>query len=136
MTVETRPLDNVQSLPFFAPELVMVAAVLLLIVWDLVASPAAKTRGLVVISLAAFGFSAAESGWLLSRDLAPQNLFYGLLAFDRFSHIFRILFAFVSGAIALFSIPPIPEGHTNATRGVRADRRDQGEFFTLLMVLT
>jgi NADH-quinone oxidoreductase subunit N len=136
MTVETRPLDNVQSLPFFAPELVMVAAVLLLIIWDLVASPAARIRGLVVISLAAFGFSAAESAWLLSRDLAPQNLFYGLLAFDRFSNIFRILFACVSGAIAVFSVPPIPEGHTVPARGVRADRRDQGEFFTLLMVLT
>jgi NADH-quinone oxidoreductase subunit N len=136
MTVETLPLDNVKSLPYFAPELAMVAAVLLLIVWDLVASPRTRTTGLVAISLAAFGFSALESAWLLSRDAAPQNLFYGLLAFDRFSNTFRILFACVSGAIAVFSIPPIPEGHTVPTRGVRADRRDQGEFFTLLMVLT
>ncbi len=134
--METLPLDNVKSLPYFAPELAMVAAVLLLIVWDLVASPRTRTTGLVAISLAAFGFSALESAWLLSRDAAPQNLFYGLLAFDRFSNTFRILFACVSGAIAVFSIPPIPEGHTVPTRGVRADRRDQGEFFTLLMVLT
>lgn len=134
--METRPLDNLHSLSFFAPELAMVVAVLALIVWDLVASPKTKTTGLLLISLAAFGFSAGESALLLARDAEPQNLFYGLLAFDRFSNIFRVLFAFVSGAIAVFSVPPIPEGHTAPTRGVRADRRDQGEFFTLLVVLT
>ena len=45
MTVETRPLDNIQSLPYFAPELVLVVAILLLIVWDLVSSPQRKTAG-------------------------------------------------------------------------------------------
>jgi NADH-quinone oxidoreductase subunit N len=133
--VETRPLDNVQSLAYFSPELVIIAAVLLLIVWDLVASSRAKMTGLVVISLAALAYSAGTSGWLLARDAKPQNLFYGLLAFDRFSNMFRILFAFVTGAVVVFSVPPIPEGHTLPGRGVRDDRRDQGEFFTLLMVL-
>ncbi len=76
------------------------------------------------------------SAWLLSRELEPKNLFYGLLAFDRFSNMFRILFAAVTGTIVVFSIPAIPEGHTLPDRGVRDDKRDQGEFFTLLMVLT
>jgi NADH-quinone oxidoreductase subunit N len=134
--VETRPLDNIKSLAYFSPELVMVGAILLLIVWDLVSSPRSKTAGLVVISLGALGFSAGTSGWLLARDAQPQNLFYGLLAFDRFSNMFRILFALVSGAVVIFSVPPIPAGNTVPARGVRDDRRDQGEFFTLLMVLT
>jgi NADH-quinone oxidoreductase subunit N len=133
--VETRPLDNVQSLAYFSPELVMIGAILLLIVWDLIASSRTKTTGLVVISLSALAYSAGTSAWLLSREAKPQNLFYGLLAFDRFSNTFRILFALVTGLIAIFSVPPIPEGHTLPDRGVREDRRDQGEFFTLLMVL-
>src|SRR5437764_7892766 len=76
------------------------------------------------------------SGFLLARDAKPQNLFYGLLAFDRFSNMFRIVFAFVSASVVIISVPPIPEGHTLPDRGVRDDKRDQGEFFTLLMVLT
>ena len=133
--MEVHPLDNVQSLAYFSPELVIIGAILLLIVWDLVASPRTKTTGLVVISLAALAYSAGTSGWLLARDAKPQNLFYGLLAFDRFSNMFRILFAFVTGVVVAFSVPPIPEGHTLPGRGVREDKRDQGEFFTLLMVL-
>ncbi len=136
MTVESQPLNNVASLAYFSPELVIIAAVLLLIVWDLVSSPRTKTTGLVVISLGALAYSAGTSAWLLARDAKAQNLFYGLLAFDRFSNTFRILFAVVTGAVAVFSVPPIPEGHTLPDRGVRSDRRDQGEFFTLLMVLT
>jgi NADH-quinone oxidoreductase subunit N len=134
--VETRPLDNLRSLAYFSPELVMIGAILLLIVWDLVAPPRSKTTGLVVISLGALAYSAGTSAWLLARDAKPQNLFYGLLAFDRFSNTFRILFAIVSGAVTIFSVPPIPEGHALPDRGVRDDKRDQGEFFTLLMVLT
>jgi NADH-quinone oxidoreductase subunit N len=133
--VETRPLDNIRSLQYFSPELVLIAAILLLIVWDLAAPKRAKLTGFVVISLAALAYSAGMSAFLLARDPAPQNLFFGLLAFDRFSSMFRILFAFVTAAIVLFSIPPIPAGHTLPDRGVRDDRRDQGEFFTLLMVL-
>ncbi len=134
--MDTAPLDNVHSLAYFSPELVIIAAILILIVWDLVSSPRTKTTGLVVISLTALAYSAGTSAWLLVRDAKAQNLFYGLLAFDRFSNMFRILFALVTGAIVVFSVPPIPEGHTLPDRGVAADRRDQGEFFTLLMVLT
>src|SRR5271165_5105469 len=107
----------------------------MLIVWDLISPAKSKTTGLVVISLAALAYSAGTSAWLLARDAQPQNLFYGLLAFDRFSNTFRILFACVTGVVVLLSVPPIPEGHTLPGRGVREDRRDQGEFFTLLVVL-
>jgi NADH-quinone oxidoreductase subunit N len=135
--VESTPLNNVESLRYFTPELALIAAVLLLIIWDLVArDKKTKLVGLVAISVAALAVSGGMSAWLLSRDLEPKNLFYGLLAFDRFSNMFRILFAAVTGTIVVFSIPAIPEGHTLPDRGVRDDKRDQGEFFTLLMVLT
>jgi NADH-quinone oxidoreductase subunit N len=130
-----KALDNVQSLSFFAPELGLIAAILIMILWDLVASPKNRTAGLLIIALAALAYSGGQSLYLLSTDAPPQNLFYGLLAFDRFSNMFRVLFAGVTAVIAILSVPPIPEGHAQPSHGVRDDRRDQGEFFTLLMVL-
>lgn len=136
--MESTPLNNIESLRYFTPELALIAAVLLLIIWDLaVRNSRTKLIGLVGISMAALAISGGTSAWLLSREtLEPKNLFYGLLAFDRFSNMFRILFAAVTATIVIFSIPAIPEGHTLPDRGVRDDKRDQGEFFTLLMVLT
>jgi NADH-quinone oxidoreductase subunit N len=131
--VETRPLDNLASLRYFTPELVLIAAVLLIIVWDLLAEKRAKMTGIVVISMAALACSAGVSASLLLRDAAPQNLFYGLLAFDHFSNLFRILFAFVTATIILFSVPSLPT--SKGPTGVE-EARDPGEFFTLLMVLT
>jgi NADH-quinone oxidoreductase subunit N len=135
VTVETRPLDNVQSLSYFAPELGIIGAILLLIVWDLVSSPRHKTTGLLAISLAAFGYSGIQSAWLLVSNAPARNLFYGLLAFDRFSNMFRVVLAFVSATIAILSVPPIPPGKDGATRP-GDEKRDQGEFFTLLAVLS
>ncbi len=131
------PLDNIKSLSYFGPELALIAAILLLIVWDLVSTNReTKLRGLVAISLAALAYQAGASMMMLSRGIEAKNLFYGLLAFDRFSNMFRILFAIVTASIIVFSIPPIPAGHATPDKGVREDRRDTGEFFTLLMVLT
>jgi NADH-quinone oxidoreductase subunit N len=126
--VETLPLDNVRSLAYFTPELGLVASVLLIIVWDLVAKGRAKVPGIVAIGLAALAYSAGMSVYFLLRDSAPQNLFYGLLAFDKFSNLFRVVFAFVSAAVMIVSIPPDELG--------AKERKDPGEFFTLLMVLT
>lgn len=145
--METRPLDNVRSLPFFAPELGIILAIIMMIVWDLVASPKSKVRGLLLIALAALGFSGVQSARLLVIDAPPQNLFYGLLAFDHFSNLFRVVLAFVSAVIAILSVPPLPvtmggdppaqpAGDEAPTTGAREGGRDQGEFFTLLMVLT
>ncbi|HVY46331.1 MAG TPA: NADH-quinone oxidoreductase subunit N [Minicystis sp.] len=131
--METQALDNVRSLAFFTPELALIGAILLVIVWDLLAKrPTAKIGGIVVISLAALGFSAGLSAWLLERDAAPQNLFYGLLAFDHFSNLFRIVFAFVTAAIVVFSVPETSRyAEKHGTNAIR----DPGEFFTLLLVL-
>src|SRR5262245_47355043 len=101
----TPRLDNFQSLAYFTPELALIAAILALIAWDLLAKGRVKLVGLLGISFAALAYGAGMSAWALSRNLAPQNLFYGLLAFDRFSNLFRLLFAFVTGAILIFSVP-------------------------------
>jgi NADH-quinone oxidoreductase subunit N len=126
--VETPALDNIQSLAYFTPELALCAAVLLIIIWDLVVKGRAKVPGILAIGLSALAVSAGVSVFSLVRDAAPQNLFYGLLAFDRFSNLFRLVFAFVTAAIMIFSIPSDDPNEPT--------RRDPGEFFCLLIVLT
>jgi NADH-quinone oxidoreductase subunit N len=134
INVETEPLDNVQSLAYFTPELVLIAAILVMILWDLVAKGRAKLTGILVISLASLGYSGGMSVYFLLRNAAPKNLFYGLLAFDHFSNLFRALFAVVTCAILVFSMPEAnpSKGSPDGEPGVH---RDPGEFFTLLLVL-
>ncbi len=155
-------MDNVQSLKYFAPELALIAGVLLIIVWDLLtgarASDAAlspektksKVTGIVVISGIALAISAGMGISALIRPSEPFALFYGLLAFDRFANLFRVLFAFITATIIVFSIPsderptdvssdkPTDDalGKGEANPGLNKFRRDPGEFFALLLVLT
>jgi NADH-quinone oxidoreductase subunit N len=128
--VETQPLDNLHSLAFFGPELGLCGAIVLIILWDLIAKePRAKVSGYVAIALSALGYSAGMSAYLLAKNAKAQNLFFGLLAFDHFSNFFRILFAFVTGAILIFSIP--------REKGTAEDSpRNLGEFLALLLTLT
>ena len=137
--METRPLDNVASLSHFAPELVLIVAILALIGWDLmVKEDKTKLGGLVGISVLGLAFSAVQSAWLLGKEAPAANLFNGLLAFDRFSNLFRLLFAFVTGVILVFAAPEVGRGMARK-KGVNVagdEIRDPGEFFTLLMVLT
>src|SRR5262249_25955418 len=96
-----------------------------------VAHGRAKLGGILVISYAALAYSAGASIYALVRELPPQNLFYGLLAFDRFANLFRAIFAFVSGAIIIFSLPSREQDASEPE-----EIRSQGEFFTLLLTLT
>ncbi|WP_437277334.1 NADH-quinone oxidoreductase subunit N [Sorangium sp. So ce375] len=128
--MEPRTLDNVASLAYFAPELGLIAAALLLVVWDLASPARLKLAGLVIISLAALAWSGGLGAYFLATDAGPHGLFYGLLAFDRFSNLFRVIFALVTGAIVLFSVPP-------RAPGIEPElRRDSGELFTLILVLS
>ncbi|KYF90302.1 NADH-quinone oxidoreductase subunit N [Sorangium cellulosum] len=128
--METRTFDNVASLPYFAPELVLIAAALLLVVWDLASPARLKIAGLVVISLAALAASGGMGAYFLATGAGPHELFYGMLAFDRFSNLFRVIFAFVTAAIVLFAVPPTGPGVAPELR------RDVGELFTLILVLS
>lgn len=137
--METRVLDNVQSLAHFTPELALIAAILAILVWDLLAKGRAKLTGIVVIGLAALAVNVVISLQALLRDQAPVNLFFGLLAFDRFSNMFRLVFAFVTATIMVFSIPSAQDALQTESAGGKAGKtegRDSGEFFCLLMVLT
>jgi NADH-quinone oxidoreductase subunit N len=141
-------LDNFASLRYFAPELVITAAALAVILWDLGArSHRAKVLGSALLAVTGLATAAALSASYLAADVAPRNLFAtasiaagtprsavvagGLLAFDDFAHTFRILFAAVGALIVVFIAPP-----ALGADGPRADRRNIPEMITLLLVIT
>ncbi len=124
------PLDNLQSLSFFLPEIAIIAGVLLVVIWDLVARGTTRITGIVAITLAALATSGAISVGYLYKGLPTLKLFYGLLAFDAYAHLFRIVFACVAAIIIVFAVPA-PETGAGTLR-----RKGAGEFFALLLVIT
>ncbi len=128
----TASLDNIASLKYYGAELALIGAILAVIVWDLLAKEQRnKVLGAVAICLAGLGYSALGSVSSLLRHVEPQNLFYGLLAFDDFANTFRILFAFVTAIILLFAAPSFLSDRTSA-----GEKKNATEMFTLLLVLT
>lgn len=125
-------LGNIESLAYFGPEFALIAGFLVVIGWDLVVKERRKKiLGATAITLIALAASAGLSASYLMAELAPENLFNGLLAFDQFSHTFRILFALVTGLILIFAVPP-ELGESVEAR----DRRNPAEMLALLLVLT
>ncbi|MBI5537607.1 MAG: NADH-quinone oxidoreductase subunit N [Deltaproteobacteria bacterium] len=127
-------LDNLQSLTWFFPEIAITVGVIAVIIWDLISAGLNRIRGIVVITLASLLTSGFLSLAYLMRQLAgltpSMSLFGGLLAFDPFSHLFRMLFAFVAAIVIVFASPSSETG-----AGTRK-RRGAGEFFTLLLIIT
>jgi NADH-quinone oxidoreductase subunit N len=138
-------MDNLQSLKYLGPELALIGGMLLIIVWDLLAKGRSKITGIVGLSAVALAISGGIGLNALLTKSEPVALFYGLLAYDRFSNLFRVVFAFVTAVVVLFSIPS-DETHKPAAPADDEDapkdgalakfRRDPGEFFALLLVLT
>jgi NADH-quinone oxidoreductase subunit N len=124
------PLDNLQSLTYFLPEFALIAGVLLVVFWDLVARGSTRITGIVAITLAALVTSGGISAAYLYKDLPSLQIFYGLLAFDSYAHLFRIVFAGVTAVIIIFAVP---SGETGAAT---KERKGAGEFFALLLAVT
>ena len=122
-------IDNIQSISSFASELALIAGVLSVVLWDLVSSGKKRATGVVAISIAAILASGTLSAIALFRNAEPLKLFYGLLAYDSYSHVFRIIFAIVATVIVIFAIPS-PE----AGAGTK-NRQGIGEFFALLLTV-
>ena len=134
-------MDNVQSLKYLAPELALIGGILLIIIWDLIAKGRSKISGIVGLSAVALAISGGIGLNALLTKSEPVAMFYGLLAFDRFSNLFRVVFAFVTAVVVLFSIPSDEMGKATGEDAPKDPetarfRRDPGEFFALLLVLT
>ncbi len=132
-------LSNLGSLEYYGPEMGLIAAVLLIVAADLIVKEhRTKVLSVAGIALAALAYSGGSSLNFLLSGVEPQLLFgglegggTGLIVFDDFTHVFRVLFAVVSGLIVLFVVPGmLDEG---ASTG---ERHNPGEMLMLLMVLT
>ncbi|HNS96842.1 MAG TPA: NADH-quinone oxidoreductase subunit N [Polyangiaceae bacterium] len=123
-------LDNLQSLSFFLPEFALIAGVLLVVFWDLMARGTSRIIGIVSFALAALATSCIISVGYLVNSLPSQKLFYGLLAFDAYANLFRIVFACIGAIIIIFAVPA-PETGAGTEK-----RKGAGEFFALLLVIT
>jgi len=130
-------LGNIESLGYFVPELLLVGAACVAILWELYAKGhARRLLGVAVVAVAALAASAALSTYYLVQGfepqggLAAQNLFNGLLAFDRFANLFRLLFAIVTAVTILFALP------AGLSRKPGGARRNAAEMIILLLVVT
>ena len=138
-------LSNIDSLSFFGPEFALIGAMLAVICWDLlVKNPRLKILGSVGICLSGLAYSALASANFLMGDFEPRNLFGGmsvpedlvhtlpgLLAFDDFTHTFRLLFALVAAVIIVFIAPPALSEEPS-----RSEKHNVAEMLALLMLLT
>lgn len=125
-------LQNLPSLPFYLAELALIAAVLAVIAWDLVAKDQRrKIVGATIIALLGLGFSAASSIGALVAGETAKNLFGGLLAYDDYANMFRIVFALVTAVILVFIVPPML-----SEDGERGAQRNAAEMLALLLVVT
>ena len=84
----------------------------------------------MVLTLAALATSCGISVGYLYKAVPDQQIFYGLLAFDSYAHLFRVVFACVAAVIIVFAVPAPETGATDKAR------KGAGEFFALLLVIT
>jgi NADH-quinone oxidoreductase subunit N len=126
--VSLRIVDNVHSIAYLWPELILTFGVLGIIVWDLAAPKGARHAGVVGIALAALAGSLAFS--LSYMRLSPAALFGGQLAFDRYANIFRGLFALITAMVLVCALPS-PEAQEGSE-----EHRGAAEFITLLLVVS
>ena len=127
MTNAPFALDNAKSLAYICPELALAAAMMAIIVWDLVVKGKGKLEGIALISLSALGYSGIYAFFSIDKHV---ELFGGLLVADQASNLFRVFFAFVTAVAVILSVP------TKAKRQVFAKARGDGQFFTLLMAIS
>ena len=115
-------LDNIASLRFFVPELVLAGLALLLILVDLVV----RRRDGAVIGYLTLA-TLALVGWLtLSGDGADgTRLFYGMIVHDGLARFFKVFIASAAFLTVLVSI-----------RSPELEPRFRGEYFVLLLFAT
>ena len=131
--------DLVQSLPGFAPEIVLVATIVLMLIVPLFfrtprfnANGLASLGTLLALALAVFQLTPQSAAWLPGSIGNSFELFggssqqgAGLLRFDSFTVFFRLfLLSFTALVIWLTNLTGIP------------DREDSPDFYTLLLGAT
>ncbi len=108
-------LDNAQSLPFFAPELLLTLGAVVVFLLDLAVARAPRRVAILVATSLAFLAGAAYFTWAASRlpvgpsgltaMTQPVALFHGLIVFDPWAALFKYL-SWAVTALAIWMAAP------------------------------
>ncbi len=115
-------LNNVASVTYFLPELILTAAILLVIVFHVVTG---KKRALfpAVLTLVSVGAAMIVAGGLGAGGV--KDLFFGMVRIDEFSTFFKVLLSLVSIFAVLMSLA-----------SVEVSSKRQSEYYILLLTAT
>ncbi len=117
--IENAVAVNLSSLSYIWPEVILTAAIMIIVVVDLIAK--GKKKGLMTgMTLAALVICLIAVVDLY--DEAPRSLFLGMAALDGFALFFKVLFVATTILVVLFGLqsPDVGEAHI-------------GEFFAILL---
>ena len=114
-------MTNIQSLPYFLPELALTAFIVGIILVDVFSKSVSRNRVVWALSLTA----VAVAGLLLLLQTPPKDaIFYGALAIDPYSRFFKWIFLLATGIIYLVS-PHVRE----------LDDNPRNEYYLFLLVV-
>ncbi len=119
-------LENIESLLYFIPEILLVVFAATVIILDLIVKDRESDK---VAYLALVGLGCTLLTILISNSIVnidkPIDLFFGMIRLDKFAIFFKILLIFATSATILFSL-----------RSEELDVRLKGEYYALLLAVT
>ncbi len=115
------PLANIQSIPYFIPELVLVLFAVAVILVDLTTRNRDNHR-VAYLALAGVAVSLIA---VITTGSAERSLFLGMIRLDSFAVFFKILILVVTAITILFSL-----------KSNELDSRMNGEYYALLLAVT
>ncbi|MDE0317342.1 MAG: NADH-quinone oxidoreductase subunit N [Candidatus Poribacteria bacterium] len=119
-------LENIESLAYFSPEIVLVVFAAAVIILDLLVKnrESEKTAYLSLVGLGCSLVAILLTNSILGTD-ESKNLFFGMIRLDGFAVFFKVLLLLATAATILFSL-----------RSEELDARLKGEYYALLLAVT
>lgn len=119
-------LENIESLAYFSPEIVLVVFAAAVIILDLLVKNR-ESEKVAYLSLVGLGCSLVAiiiTHYTLGAN-ESKNLFWGMIRLDGFAVFFKVLLLLATAATILFSL-----------RSEELDARLKGEYYALLLAVT
>ncbi|MDE0481698.1 MAG: NADH-quinone oxidoreductase subunit N [Candidatus Poribacteria bacterium] len=119
-------LENIESLAYFSPEIVLVVFAAAVIILDLLVKnrESEKVAYLSLVGLGCALVAIIVTHSSLGTD-ESKNLFWGMIRLDGFAVFFKVLLLLATAATILFSL-----------RSEELDARLKGEYYALLLAVT